>query len=197
MASPKYKKPFWLIISLALFFSLLGGGYVAFRLIKYSATSERVCGQCHPDLIPLWRESKGHPAKQTRCYECHSWGMRVLPEGWNLFRHARDQLVPPQYLADDDLTSQRCLECHEDILGFGYSYKKEIIKFDHRFHMTEWLDCVDCHRSSGHEYMNEGTNRPTISECLECHRKEFEGPPKNQMCLNCHGVMLVPGKQLY
>lgn len=197
MALSGYKKSFWIVLFIAILVILIGGSAVGVYLIKYSAMSERLCGQCHSDIVQLWSASKGHPSEQTRCYECHSRGLRILPEEWNFVKHARDQLVPREYLADDDLTSQRCLDCHEEVLEFGYTYKKEIIKINHRFHREEGLECVNCHRTSGHEYMAEGTNRPTVAECLDCHRREFEGPPKNQLCLNCHGLMLVPGKQWY
>ena len=117
-----------------------------------------------------------------------------MPQDWNIFRHYRDQLAPPEYVADDELTSERCLDCHEEILNLDYKVKRKVIKFTHRFHIQEGLNCVDCHRTAGHEYMAKGTNRPSIRECLDCHRREFEGPPKNQKCLNCHDVMLTPGR---
>lgn len=182
------------MLNFVVFVVLICGGGVAAYFVRYSATNELVCRQCHPEFSELWRNSKGHPANQTRCYECHSRGLKSIPEGWNLFRHARDQLAPPEYLADDELTSQRCLDCHEDVLSFGYKVKKKVIQFNHRYHWSEGLSCMDCHRTAGHEYIKGGTNRPTILECLECHLKEFEGPPKNQKCLNCHDVMLAPGK---
>lgn len=193
MAPSRYSKRFWMVFSLALVL-ILGGAVagVAF-LVRYTATSGRVCAQCHPQQTEKWKTSKGHPAAITACYACHSKGLEVIPKEWNIFRHARDQLAPPEYLADDTLTTQRCLDCHKDVLMLGYAVKKKIVKFNHRFHYGEGLQCVDCHRTSGHEFMSDGTNRPTVSECLECHRKEFEGPPKNQKCLNCHDVMLVPG----
>lgn len=195
MPFPRYKKQFWVIICLMVIVILIGGGGVIAYLVRYSATDERVCGQCHPELIEMWRKSNGHPAEKTKCYECHSQGLKIIPKEWNLIKHARDQFVPPEYLADDELTSQRCLECHIDVLDLGYELKKKVIKFNHRFHIGEDLDCVDCHRRAGHEYMAGGSNRPSVLECLECHRREFEGPPKNQKCLNCHDVMLVPGKK--
>lgn len=194
MSSPKYKKKGWVFLSLLILIVLIGGGSIGAYLIRYSGTNERVCGQCHPEIRELWQNSKGHPAGQTTCFQCHSPEGRIIPKGWNLVKHSRDQLVPPEYLADDILTSQRCLDCHKDVLDLGYKVKKKVIKFNHRFHHQEGLDCVECHRTSGHEYMRGGTNRPSISECLECHRREFEGPPKNQKCLNCHDVMLAPGK---
>lgn len=192
----RYKKQFRIIIGLIVLVIFIGMGSITAYLVRYSATNELVCRQCHPELSDLWKKSKGHPADQTRCYECHSRGFKFMPKGWNLLKHARDQIVPPEYLADDELTSQRCLDCHEDILDLGYKVKKKVINFNHRFHWGEGLDCVDCHRTAVHEYMTDGTNRPTIWECLECHIREFEGPPKNQKCLNCHDVMLAPGKSV-
>jgi len=194
MSSPKYKKKGWIFFGLLILFVLIGGGGIGSYLIRYSATDERVCGQCHPEIREMWRNSNGHPADQTPCFQCHSPGRRIIPKGWNLIKHTRDQFVPSEYLADDELTSERCLDCHKDVLDLGYMVKKKVIKFNHRFHNQEGLDCVECHRTSGHEYMKGGTNRPSISECLECHRREFEGPPKTQKCLNCHDVMLAPGK---
>lgn len=194
MSFPRYKKQFRIIAGLTVLVIVIGGGGVASYLVRYSATNELVCRQCHPEISELWRESKGHPADQTRCYECHSQGFEFAPKDWNAIKHARDQLVPPEYLADDELTSQRCLECHKDVLNLGYKVKKKVIKFNHRIHFGEGLNCVDCHRAAGHEYMEGGTNRPSVTECLECHLREFEGPPKNQKCLNCHDVMLAPGK---
>jgi len=196
MPQPRYKKTFWVILWMVLTVMLIGGGSIIGYIVRFSGTDERVCGQCHPELVDLWRESKGHPAEQTKCHHCHARAHRFLPEEWNLIKHARDQLVPPEYLADDDLTSQRCLDCHPDVLDLGYIIKKKTLRFNHRVHCDESLMCVDCHRTAGHEYLLDSTNRPGISECLDCHRKEFEGPPKNQKCLNCHDVMLVPGKGL-
>lgn len=194
MSSPRYKKQFWLLVGLIVLVILIGGGMVGAYFVRYSATGELVCRQCHPEISELWRKSNGHPADQTGCYECHSRALEFAPKGWNVIKHARDQFVPPEYLADDELTSQRCLECHGDVLNLGYKVKKRVIKFNHRFHYGEGLDCVDCHRQAAHEYMTGGTNRPSIFECLDCHLREFEGPPKNQKCLNCHDVMLAPGK---
>ncbi len=196
MPRPRYKKTFWIIISIGLAVLVIGGGSIIGTIVRFSGTDERVCGQCHPELIDLWRKSKGHPAEQTKCHHCHAQGHKFLPEGWNLIKQARDQLVPPEYLADDDLTSQRCLDCHPEVLDLGYMTKKKTLKFNHRIHYDESLTCVDCHRTAGHDYLLDSTNRPGISECLDCHRKEFEGPPKIQKCLNCHDVMLVPGKGL-
>jgi len=194
MPLPRYKKKFWVVLCFLIIVILVGGGSIVAYIVRYSATDERVCGKCHPQLVKLWKESKGHPAEQTRCHHCHSQGHKIMPEGWNIIIHARDQLVPPKYLADDTLTSQRCLDCHEAVLDQGYMVKKETLKYNHRFHYAEGLVCVECHRSAGHEYLSDGTNRPSVSECLECHRKEFEGPPKAQKCLNCHDVILVPGR---
>lgn len=196
MSLSKYKKQVWIILGLtALVFFSVGGGIAAF-FIHYSGTSEQVCRQCHPELSEMWNKSNGHPSNETSCYECHSQSLKILPKGWNFIKHTRDQLVPPEYLADDELTSKRCLECHQDILNLGYIIKKKIIKFNHRYHYTEGLDCVNCHRTAGHEYMANNTNRPSVLECIECHLKEFEGPAKNRRCLNCHDVMLAPGKTL-
>jgi len=182
MSGQKFKGRFWITLTLLVLFILAGvGGGVAY-LIRYSATSEKVCEQCHSELIELWKNSSGHPAESTTCSECHSKGKRLIP------------FVPPEYLADDELTSKRCLECHKDVLEWGYSVKKQVIHFNHRIHKQEDLDCVDCHRTAGHEYMSGGTNRPSVPECLECHIREFYGPPKNQKCLNCHDVMLAPGR---
>jgi hypothetical protein len=74
--------------------------------------------------------------------------------------------------------------------------KKKVVKFTHRYHLDEGVECVDCHRSAGHVYMTGSTNRPGIKECRDCHIKEFFGPPKSQKCLSCHDVMLSPGKAL-
>ncbi len=194
MSAPKHKRQFWIVLSLLILFILIiAGGGIGY-LIRYSATSDKVCRQCHPELIDLWKNSNGHPADSTTCYECHSEGMKIVPANWNVLKHARDQFVPPEYLADDSLTSQRCLECHQDVLEWGYQIKKKVIQFTHRIHWQEDLECVNCHRTAGHEYMSGSTNRPSIQECLECHIREFQGPPKNQKCLNCHDVMLAPGR---
>ena len=177
MAKSKYKKRFWMILSFLLLVVLLvtGGGIGYF--VHYSAANARVCAQCHPDLVDLWKNSKGHPAHSTSCFECHS-----------------DHFVPHEYSADDSDTSKRCLDCHEDVLKLGYAVKKKVIKYNHRIHRQEGLDCIACHRNAGHEYMTGGTNRPSISECIPCHLREFDGQPKNLECLNCHEVMLAPGR---
>ena len=194
MSARKFKKKFRLLFAFFILILLISAGYVTAFLVRYSATSERVCRQCHPEHSELWRKSNGHPWDQTSCFQCHSLEFTFKPEGWNVFQHFRDQLAPPEYLADDKLTTQRCLDCHLDVLELNYIVKKRVIQFNHRYHRDEGLECVDCHRSAGHEYMTEGTNRPSVTECLECHIREFEGPPKNQKCLNCHDVMLAPGK---
>jgi uncharacterized protein with PIN domain len=196
MPLPKYKKQFWLVISIGIVVILLAGGGLSVYLVRYSATNDRVCAQCHPELIDPWKESKGHPADTTSCHECHSPGQKILPSDWNIVRHIRNQIAPPEYLADDILTSQRCLDCHADILDLGYEVKKKVIKFTHRYHIDEGLECVDCHRTAGHAYMIGSTNRPSIDECRDCHIMEFTGPPKSQKCLSCHEVILTPGKTL-
>lgn len=179
---------------LGLILVVIGISAITSYLVRFSATNELVCRQCHPELSALWRQSSGHPAEQTSCFECHSHKLDLKPKEWNIFRQVRDQLTPPEYLADDDLTSKRCLDCHQAVLNLGYKVKKKVIQFNHRLHWVEGLECVDCHRTAGHEYMRGGTNRPTALECMECHIREFEGPPKSQKCLNCHDVMLAPGK---
>lgn len=196
MSLPRYKKQFWLVISIGIVVLLLAGGGLSVYLVRYSATSYRVCLECHPELIDLWKESNGHPADSTSCHECHSPGRKSLPSDWNIGKHVRNQIAPPEYLADDFLTSQRCLDCHPDVLDLGYEVQKKVIKFTHRYHIDEGMDCVDCHRTAGHTYMTGGSNRPSIDECRDCHIKEFSGPPKSQKCLSCHDVMLTPGKTL-
>lgn len=194
MAVQKKIKTFWVIITFFILIILISGGSVVAYFVHYSATNERVCEQCHKEIIALWKKSKGHPHDKTRCYECHSNSHNIIPDNWNIFKHARDLIAPPEYLADDTLTSQRCLECHDDILDWKYKVKKKVINFTHRYHYDEFLECVDCHRTAGHDYMADSTNRPSVTECLDCHIKEFEGPPKSWKCLNCHDVMLAPGK---
>jgi len=195
MFFPKYKKKFRIIIGLALVALIIAVASLSAYFIRYTATSNRVCSKCHPELIELWKKSDGHPAQKTRCYQCHSRAFEIAPREWNILRHGRDQLAPPEYLADDKLTSQRCLDCHQNVLDLDYRLKKNIIKFNHRIHNSEGLNCMDCHRGTGHEYLKGGTNRPSALECLGCHHKEFEGPPKNQKCFNCHQVILAPGKE--
>jgi len=194
MLLSKYKKPFRTIFWLLVVVMVSGGGLGVAYLVRYSATNEQGCARCHPEHLDLWSKSKGHPPGKTGCYQCHSKDLVLIPNQWNIIKHTRDQLVPLEYLADDELTTQRCLDCHPEVLDLGYKVKKKVLNFTHRYHLGEGLTCVDCHRRAGHEYLTGGTNRPSISECLECHRREFEGPPKNQKCLNCHDVMLAPGK---
>jgi hypothetical protein len=196
MRLPKYKKQFWLVISIGIVVLLLAGGGLGVYLVRYSATSDRVCLDCHPELIDLWKTSNGHPAESTKCHECHSPGRKILPSNWSIGTHVRNQIAPPEYLADDVLTSQRCLNCHPEVLDLGYEAKKKVIKFTHRYHIEEGLECVDCHRTAGHSYMTESSNRPSIEECRDCHIKEFFGPPKSQKCFSCHDVILTPGKTL-
>ncbi len=194
MTITKYKKKFRIIAGTALVVLIIAGAGLAGYYVRYTATNNRSCAKCHPELAELWKKSEGHPAQKTRCYQCHSRGLALLPREWNILKHGRDQLAPPEYLADDELTSQRCLDCHQIVLDPDYKLKKNIIRFNHRIHNDEGISCVDCHRGAGHEYLKGGTNRPSASECLDCHRKEFEGPPKNQKCFNCHQVVLAPGK---
>lgn len=165
------------MLSLLILAFLIAGSASIGYLVHYSATNYRVCARCHPELFQLWKNSKGHPSHSTSCYQCHS-----------------SHLVPSEYLADDSLTSKRCLECHEEVLELGYNIKKKIVKFNHRVHRQEGIECIECHRYAGHEYLAGGTNRPSIMECLPCHRKEFNGPPKKLDCMNCHDVMLAPGR---
>lgn len=180
MPKTKFKRSFWIIVSFFIMIIFFMGSFIVLSLARYSTRHELACKQCHPQIFQLWKDSKGHPSKETSCFACHS---------------SSHITVPPEYLADDDLTSEQCLYCHEDVLDYGYTFKKTIIKFNHRQHVHEGQNCVACHRSTGHEYMTDGTNRPTIVECQDCHFREFEGLPKNQKCLNCHDVLLVPGKK--
>jgi len=180
MSKTKFRRRFWVIIGTLVLLICTAGGAAVLTLVRYSGRHERSCRQCHPLIYQLWKDSKGHPAQETSCFECHA---------------NSHPMVPTEYLADDSLTADRCLGCHEDILDIGYEIKKKIVKFNHRQHIHEGMDCVDCHRSAGHEYMTDGTNRPSILQCQDCHFREFEGPPKNQKCLNCHDVMLAPGKE--
>lgn len=196
MPLPKYKKQFWAVVSIGIFIILCAGGGLSFYLIRYSATSDRVCFECHPELVDLWKNSNGHPADSTSCHECHSPGRKLLPSDWQIGKHVRNQIAPSEYSADDSLTSQRCQDCHADVLTLGYKVKKKVIKFTHRFHIEEGLECVDCHRTAGHAYMEGSSNRPGIEECRACHIKEFFGPPKSQKCLSCHDVILTPGRTL-
>jgi len=180
MPKIKRRREFWVVITILFFLICAAASAAVLTLVRYSGRHERSCRQCHPEIYQLWKSSKGHPSQETSCFECHAHN---------------HPLVPPEYIADDDLTAVRCLDCHEDVLDFGYQIKRKIVKFNHRQHIHEGLDCVDCHRTAGHETMAEGTNRPSISECQDCHLKEFQGPPRNQQCLNCHDVILAPGKE--
>ncbi len=179
MPKTKFKRSFWIYVSFFFLIIFVGGSYIVLSLTRYSTRHERSCKQCHPEIYQLWKDSKGHPFRETSCFGCHSSSHLV---------------VPPEYLADDALTSERCLACHEVVLEYGYTFNKKIIKFNHRQHIHEGQKCVDCHRSAGHEYKTDGTNRPTIVECQDCHFREFEGLPRNQKCLNCHDVLLIQGK---
>ncbi len=194
MSFPRFKKQFWIITGLVIVILLVCSGIIGGYLVRFSATNEKVCAQCHQEIFDLWKSSKGHPSDQTGCAECHYYGRKAISGGWNIFKTARDQFVPSEYIADDDLTAQRCLDCHSEVLELGYKLKKRIINFSHRFHICESLTCIDCHRTAGHEYTQGGTNRPTALECASCHLKEFNGHPKSQKCLNCHDVMLAPGR---
>ena len=194
MALRRHKKKFWLILFLPVVIVVFGAGAVSVYLVRYSATGTGVCKSCHPEITSLWRASHGCPPETTSCFRCHSEKSRFMAAGWNIFKHVRDRIAPREYVADKSLTSQRCLECHEDVLDFGYEPRKKVIRFTHRSHLGENLDCIDCHKNAGHEYMTSGTNRPTVTECIDCHITEFTGPPKSGKCLNCHDVMLVPGR---
>ena len=179
MSRTRYRRPFWLVLGSLCLVLLVGGGSAIVSLARLSTRHESACRKCHPLIYELWKESKGHPAQETSCFACHAGAHLVVPGG---------------FLADDDVTDQRCLDCHEDVLDLGYTVKKKVIQFTHRIHIHEGIKCVDCHRAAGHEYMEGGTNRPTIYECQDCHMREFQGPPQNQKCLNCHEVLLTPGR---
>ena len=195
MAEKKVKKRLFAIIMVLAGILLLAGWGVGV-MVRYSATNSTICKQCHPDHIDHWMDSNGHPADQTSCHECHYRKPQHLFQEGTPLGNLRDWVVPPEYVADDQITSQLCMDCHEDVLSLGYTVKKKVIEFNHRIHHTEGLECIDCHRSTGHAIMKNTTNRPGIRECLDCHRKEFDGPPKNLKCLNCHEVMLAPGRIL-
>ncbi|MFQ6070741.1 MAG: cytochrome c3 family protein [Candidatus Aminicenantales bacterium] len=175
-----YKKQFRIALIILLLAVIFGAGAALTYFIRYSGTSTSVCRKCHAELFELWKNSKGHPPEKANCEDCHA---------------RKSVLLPAEFLADDELTSQRCFECHQDVVSSGYILKKKVIKFNHRFHDQEGLKCVDCHREAGHEYQRNGTNRPGSRHCLNCHLKDFLGAPKNQKCLNCHQVMLAPGKK--
>lgn len=193
MAEKKARKRLLITIGSLAAMALLGGWGVGV-MVRYSSTSPSVCQQCHPGYQGHWKDSNGHPADQTSCHECHYRKPRHLFRSGNPVATIRDWVVPAEYLADDDVTSRLCLDCHEEVLELGYRVKKKVIVFNHRIHHSEGLECMDCHRTTGHDPMKNATNRPGIRECLDCHRKEFQGPPKNMKCLNCHEVMLVPGR---
>jgi hypothetical protein len=192
----RYRKPFFILIFILAGLFILAGWGVGY-LVRYSATNPAICKRCHPDHIGLWKQSNGHPANQTGCYECHSRKPESLFQDGKIIRNVRDWAVPPGYTADDPVTSQLCLDCHLAVLDRGYAVKKKVIAFNHRIHHDEGLDCISCHRTAGHAFMQNSSNRPGIRECAGCHRKEFEGPPKNLKCLNCHDVLLAPGRLLY
>jgi hypothetical protein len=195
MTEKKGKKRLLITIgSLGVFLFLAAWGTGV--MVRYSSTNPSICEQCHPDYKNHWVESNGHPADETSCHECHYRKPQHLFKGGNPVGNLRDWVVPAEYVADDQVTSQLCLDCHEDVLELGYSVKKKVIEFNHRVHHSEGLECMDCHRSTGHTPMKNSTNRPGIRECLNCHWKEFQGPPKNMKCLNCHEVMLLPGRLL-
>lgn len=181
-------------VLIVVFLFAAAGGMA--MLARYSSTNTAVCRSCHPEHTELWEHSHGHPAELTGCRQCHSRKFQAVPDGINILEHYRDQLAPPKYLADDQLTDQRCLDCHEDVLSWDYEVQKKIITFSHRIHAQEGLTCIDCHRTAGHVTRANATNRPTVWECVDCHRKEFQGPPANQKCLNCHDVLLIPGRLL-
>ncbi len=196
MAGVKASKKFFVLLFILVGLIVMAGWGIGF-MVRYSATSSSVCQSCHPEHNDLWVRSNGHPSDQTSCHECHYRKPEALFQDGKFLENIRDWVVPPEYLADDPLTSGLCLFCHPEVLTLGYRVKKQVIQFNHRIHHDEGLDCLDCHRSAGHDYMKNTTNRPGIRECLDCHRKEFEGPPKNLKCLNCHQVMLAPGRVVF
>ncbi|PLX46538.1 MAG: hypothetical protein C0609_00435 [Deltaproteobacteria bacterium] len=152
-------------------------------------TSPSQCATCHPDLVPLWASSQGHPSDKVTCYHCHTKDVEVEI---NLLTYVRDLAIPERYSSDREHIEARCLGCHEGI-PTAEAEHKQFIRINHKAHLSKELDydgsmqmlsCLDCHRTIAHDYSLNPTSRPLMVGCFtgDCHAEDRN--PDN--CRRCH-----------
>ena len=65
--------------------------------------------------------------------------------------------------------------------GDGPQKHKQLIKFSHKFHLENYVDCVDCHTAVPDATNLNDSLLPTMDDCGECHDIEDE-----DNCNKCH-----------
>jgi hypothetical protein len=145
--------------------------------VNYTATAPRMCQDCHTAIPELWKSSKGHPAAEARCIDCHHGKEPYSDEGcWTM--HATDKVI-----------NENCIGCHQDMLRQVLAADAtRPVKTSHRYHRAEGLDCIDCHRNCAHEMQQPGTNRPYKACCYDCHLREMAWGGWKGTCIRCHYV---------
>lgn len=118
------------------------------------------------------------------CQSCHvepdraariAYGARMLSEFYiSLVDAGREPALFPKP------TSAACSDCHIDLRTVSPSGDLNI---PHRAHVDVLeMECIECHRFLVHAAGPEGSNRPPMAGCLECH----DGVVAKSECVSCH-----------
>ncbi len=179
------KRPPELIISIfILVFAILFNAILI--SIEYMS-DPKICTSCHEmeKYFESWNESTHRGVK---CYECH-YGKGPI----NFLRGVYHSLgvlqakVPPYVYLPANVSSENCLNCHENIESVGYVSYGEI-NFSHREHLSGYkrgflkLECVSCHR----EIVVGSHIAVKNSTCFVCHFYESPGGVPVSGCPSCH-----------
>lgn len=170
------KMPKWKMV-LIIFIIAFAGIAAADKYVQIVMTHEIYCLSCHKKerYVELWKQSKVHP--DIKCADCHG-----LPE----------QLLKFDLTAKQVVLGKNCIRCHKDVTDadkkIHFEFNKMNILIPHKEHLERGIFCTDCHSNIRHEKRKNGTYRPTMQNCFNCHPKE------KTFCTQCHphGSLKLP-----
>lgn len=160
---PKWK------IALIIFIIAFAGIAAGAKYVQIVMTDEIYCLTCHAKerYVGFWEKSKIHP--DIKCADCHG-----LPE----------QLLKFDLSAKQVVSSKNCIRCHKDVTEsdqkIHFEFNKMSILIPHEKHLQKGILCTDCHSNIRHEKRKNGTYRPAMHNCFNCHPKE------ETSCTQCH-----------
>lgn len=170
------KIPKWKIFVFISLMALVGIAAGA-KYVQIVMTDVIYCLTCHAkeQYVELWKKSEIHP--DIKCADCHS-----IPE----------ELLKFDLSANQDVTSNNCIRCHKYVTEtdkkIHFEFNKMKIHIPHKIHLDMDILCTDCHNNIRHEKRENGTYRPTMKNCFNCH------PEEETSCTQCHphGSLKLP-----
>ncbi|MFP3983353.1 MAG: cytochrome c3 family protein [Desulfurivibrionaceae bacterium] len=132
-----------------------------------AAETDRICYQCHDNLVPEEAESVHQVVLEGNCLQCHD--PHAADNRANLIRAG----------------SRLCFECHE-----GLARDIDENEFSHSPVQDDCLSCHDPHASADNRSLLTN-NDPAL--CLDCHQtgssfqeRHKDYPVEDGRCTSCH-----------